>query len=171
MSLRPRLQRAALGGAFAGHLEEFGHTVAVFGGDCERSGAEDCIAHVGVEAAIVADLRLHLVPRPASAGSAGTGRDGELTPGGFLLLQPDFFGAEHGDLGTADQRRLLRVEAVLLEAAFGAVQQEAGRVVAGEVAGAAVGEHSFAILAGIVEGDVEGVLDSGLISVGADAGR
>ena len=50
------------------------------------------------------------------------------------------------------------------------MEQEARGVDAGEVGGAAVGEQSFAVLRGVMQGDVEGVLDVGLVAVGADAG-
>src|SRR6185312_17285996 len=55
------------------------------------------------------------------------------------------------------------------EAALGAVQRKPRRVDAGDVAGAAVHEQALSVCSGIMQRDVEGVLDGGLVAIGADA--
>ena len=75
-------------GADAGHFEELGDAVAVFGRDCQFGRAEDGVADVGVEAAIVAGQGFDVV-LDEHGGIGGHGGDGELAPGGLLLLEPD----------------------------------------------------------------------------------
>jgi len=50
------------------------------------------------------------------------------------------------------------------------VQEKARGIDAGEIAGPAVNEKGFAVVAGVMKGDVEGVFDLGLVAVGAHAG-
>src|SRR6201999_3697744 len=80
---------------FAGEVEEAKGTVAVFGGDGEWGLAEDGVANVGVELAVVA----------GNGGEKGAGelgglreieREGDGAPGGFWFGEPGFFAAEQG---------------------------------------------------------------------------
>src|SRR5664279_4698300 len=99
--LKLYLQGAGFGGAFAGKLQQADDAEAVLWRDGERGGAEDGVADVGVEAAIVAAFGLHLA-RDERRGIVRIGSDGERAPGGFVLLQPDLLRALCGDPRAAD---------------------------------------------------------------------
>ncbi len=129
----------------------------------EGGGAVDGVADVGVVVAVVAEFGLDGGPYEG-AGVGWDGGYGEGSPVGFVLGQPVAF-AHAGHLGSGYEGGFLRVEAELLEAAAGAVQEEARGGVAGEHRGAAVGQQAW-----VMEGDVEGVFDVGLVAVAADAG-
>ena len=157
-------QGSSFGAALAGQFEEADYAIAVFGRDREWCCSVDGVAHVGVVAAVVAELGPHR-RRHEGGGVSRDGGYGQVAPGRVTLCEPFAF-AHAGYFGSGYDGWLLRVEAVLPEAALGAVEDEARGVDAGEHGSAAMGSE-----ARVFEGDVEGVFDGGVVAVFADACR
>ena len=159
---------ALLVAGLKGEFEELDGAKAVFGGDGEGGGAEDGIADVGVEETVVAVEGGELCH--FELGGFGWVRgDGEGAPGGFGFGEPVGGGAEQGRAGFVFEGLLLGVEAVLYEAAVGAVGVEARSVGGGDHGGVAFVAKRVAGEV-VVEEDVEGVVDGGDVAVVADAG-
>jgi hypothetical protein len=155
-------QGSSFGAALAGQFEEADYAGAVFGRDREWCCSVDGVAHVGVVAAVVPMFGFDL-GADYCGGVGWIWRYGQDSPLLFSFGQPVAF-AEAGDFGSGYESGLLGVEAVLAETAFGAVEDEARGVDAGEHGSAAMGSE-----ARVFEGDVEGVFDGGVVAVFADA--
>src|SRR6185312_14627720 len=158
---------------FAGEVEDAEGAVGVFGGDGERGFAEEGVADVGVELAVVAgdggdggadELRglrevgadgegapggfVFSTPASKLAGGPGFGEPRFSTPASKLAGGPGLGGVERGwaEVGVGEEDGLLRVDAELAEAAVGAVDEEAW--------GGFGGEHGG--VAGVAEGAAAG---------------
>ena len=163
---------AALLVGFAGEVEEAEGAVAVFGGDGEWGLAEDGVADVGVELAVVA----------GDGGDAGAGelggvleveRKGDGAPGGFGFGEPGLrvsraragggVGSARsvGSCGSTPNLRKLPWVPWTRKRGDGLGGEHGG--VAGVAQGAAVGHV-------VVEDEVEGVVDVGAVAVVADGG-
>ncbi len=153
-----------------GEFKDADGTVAVFGGDSEGGGAQNGVADVHVELAVVAGF--------GGVGGAdevgrvlGIRRVGEGTPGGFRLREPRGWSFEWRDFGAVVQSGFLGVDAAFYVAAVGAVDGKARGGFGGQHGGmAGVADVAVVGASTVVEDEDEGVFDGGLVAVGAHVG-